>query len=204
MLDELKRCNEQESTRIHYVIIWASSRWARNTQDHFRTHDLVKAAGARLVSITEPMIGEDTPESFYFEGMQAVNNQYESMKTSRGVRQGLHRKAMAGGSYGGRRLGYIKRIEQLPDGRQVSAPALDPDRHHFVTLAFELYDSGEYSICASCTAWACAATQRAAIPKARSAPPPCSVCCATPTTPASSSTSAAHQTKRSTRAAIPA
>ena len=146
MLDELKRCNQQESTRIHYVIIWASSRWARNTQDHFRTHDLVKAAGARLVSITEPMIGEDTPESFYFEGMQAVNNQYESMKTSRGVRQGLHRKAMTGGSYGGRRLGYIKRIEQLPDGRQVSAPALDPDRHHFVTLAFELYASGEYSI----------------------------------------------------------
>jgi site-specific DNA recombinase len=146
MLEEVKRCNEHKATRVDYVIVWASSRWARDVRVHFDAHDLVKAAGARLVSITEPMIGDDTPESFYFEGIQAVNNQYESMKTSRGVRGGLHRKAMAGGSYGGRRLGYVKSIEQLPDGRQVSAPALDPDRHHFVTLAFELYDSGEYSI----------------------------------------------------------
>jgi site-specific DNA recombinase len=146
MLEELKQCNEHEATRIEYVIVWSTSRWARDVRVHFDAHDLVKTAGARLVSITEPMIGEDTPESFLFEGMQAVNNQYESMRTGRAVKGGLHRKAMAGGSYGGRRLGYIKSIEQLPDGRQVSAPALDPDRHHFITLAFQLYASGEYSI----------------------------------------------------------
>jgi site-specific DNA recombinase len=52
MLDELKRCNEHESTRVDYVIVWALNRWARNTQDNFRTHDLVRATGARLISIT--------------------------------------------------------------------------------------------------------------------------------------------------------
>jgi site-specific DNA recombinase len=146
MLDELKRCNSNPATFIHYVIIWISSRWSRDVRVHFDTHDLVKATGARLVSITEPMIGEDTPEAFWMEGMAAVNNQYESMKTGRAVKGGLHRKAMAGGSYGGRRLGYIKTIEQLPDGRQIGGVGLDPERHAFVTYAFKLYASGEYSI----------------------------------------------------------
>jgi site-specific DNA recombinase len=146
MLEELKRCNEYEATRVDYVIIWASDRWARNTIEHFQAHDMVKATGARLVSITEPMIGEDTPESFYFEGMKAVQNQYDSMRTGRAVKGGLYRKAMAGGSYGGRRMGYIRTIEQLPDGRQIGGIAPDPERHAFVTCAFKLYDSGEYSI----------------------------------------------------------
>ena len=107
---------------------------------------MVKATGARLISITEPMIGEDTPESFYFEGMKAVQNQYDSMRTGRAVKGGLYRKATAGGSYGGRRMGYIRTIEQLPDGRQIGGIAPDPERHAFVTCAFKLYDSGEYSI----------------------------------------------------------
>jgi site-specific DNA recombinase len=146
MLDELKRCNQHEATRIDYIIIWSTSRWARSVEDHFRTHKLVREAGAKLVSITEPMIGENTPESFFMEGMFALNNQYESMKTGRNVKGGIYQKAKAGGSYGGFRLGYIKAIESLPDGRQVSSVKPDPDRHHFITLAFQLYDSGEYSI----------------------------------------------------------
>jgi site-specific DNA recombinase len=146
MLDELKHRNQRAATRIDYVIIWASDRWARNTVEHFQAHDLVKATGARLISITEPMIGEDTAESFYFEGMKAVQNQYDSMRTSRRVKLGIHQKAKEGSSYGGRRLGYVKSVDLLPDGRQIASIALDQDRHHFITLAFQLYASGEYSI----------------------------------------------------------
>jgi site-specific DNA recombinase len=62
------------------------------------------------------------------------------------VRGGLYRKALAGGSYGGRRLGYVTGIETLPDGRQVSAPVLDPDRHDFIRTGFALYATGEYSL----------------------------------------------------------
>jgi DNA invertase Pin-like site-specific DNA recombinase len=73
MLDELKQLNRRGVTRIGYVIVWSLSRWARNVQDHHRTRELVKKAGARLVSITEPMIGEEeTPEPFYMEGMFAL------------------------------------------------------------------------------------------------------------------------------------
>ena len=106
----------------------------------------MRKAGARLVSITEPMIGEDTPESFYMEGMFALNNQYESMKTGRNVKSGQYQKAKAGGTYGGYRLGYIKAVEQLPDGRQVSGVVHDPKRADLITAAFRLYASGEYSL----------------------------------------------------------
>ena len=107
LLAELKRCNEREHSRIDYVIVWSTSRWARSVEDHFRTHKLVREAGAKLISITEPMIGEDTPESFFMEGMFALNNQYESMKTGRNVSQGIYQKAKSGGTYGFTRLGYI-------------------------------------------------------------------------------------------------
>jgi site-specific DNA recombinase len=146
MLDELKRRNEHTATRIDYVIVWALNRWARSVEDHFRTHKLVREAGAKLISITEPMVGEDTPESFYMEGMFALNNQYESMKTGRNVRGGLYQKAKAGGSYGGYRVGYVTALEQLPDGRTVRAVVPDPQRHAFVTTGFQLYASGEYSL----------------------------------------------------------
>jgi site-specific DNA recombinase len=146
MLDELKRCNEHESTRVDYVIVWALNRWARNTQDNFRTHDLVRATGARLISITEPMIGENTPESFWMEGMLAVNNQYESMRTGRAVKGGLYTKARLGGTYGWAPIGYVNDVDPLPDGRKIASVTLDPKRHPFVTTAFQLYASGEYSL----------------------------------------------------------
>ena len=146
MLDQLKRCNESDATFIHYVIIWNLSRWARNVEDHFRTRELVRQTGAQLVSIVEPMIGEDTPESFYMEGMMAVNNEYESRKTSRNVKSSLRQKASLGGTYGWARLGYLNDVEQLPDGRKTPTVIPDPARSSFITHAFKLYDSGEYSI----------------------------------------------------------
>jgi site-specific DNA recombinase len=146
MLEELRRCNEHPVTRVDYVIVWALNRWARNQLDHWQTRELVRQAGAQLVSITEPMIGEDTPESFYMEGMFALNNQYESMKTGRNVRSGLYQKAKAGGTIGWTRLGYLNTLDVLPDGRRIPAVGLDLERHHFLTLAFQLYITGEYSI----------------------------------------------------------
>ena len=68
MLEELKRCNQYEATRVDYVIVWSLSRWARNTVDHWQTRELVRKTGARLISITEPMAGEDTASGFLYEG----------------------------------------------------------------------------------------------------------------------------------------
>jgi site-specific DNA recombinase len=146
MLDELKARNEHTATRVDYVIVWALSRWARNTIDHWQTRDLVRQTGARLISITEPMAGEDTASGFLYEGMVVTYNQYTSMLTGESVKRGLLKKAQNGGTYGWARIGYLNSIDELPDGRKVASVIPDPDRHHFLTLAFQLYASGEYSV----------------------------------------------------------
>jgi site-specific DNA recombinase len=146
MLEELKRCNQSEATRIDYVIIYAIDRWARNVQDHFRTRELVREAGATLLSVTEPMLGEDTPEAFYFEGLQAVNAEYESRKTSRRVRGGILQKAKEGGTHGPAKLGYRNDVEHLADGRRVPCVSPDPERATFMTHAFKLLASDRYSL----------------------------------------------------------
>jgi site-specific DNA recombinase len=146
MLDELKQRNEHAATRVNYVIVWSLSRWARNTVDHWQTRELVHKTGARLISITEPMAGEDTASSFLYEGMVVTYNQYQSMLTGESVKRGLLKKAQGGGTYGWARLGYLNSVDELPDGRKVACVIPDPDRHHFLAAAFQLYASGEYSV----------------------------------------------------------
>ena len=146
MLAELKRCNEHASTRIDYVIVWSLSRWARNTVDHWQTRELVRQTGARLISITEPMAGEDTASGFLYEGIVVTYNQYQSMLTSEGVKRGLKQKASGGGTYGPARCGYLNSVDVLADGRRVATIVIDPERGPYVTLAFQLYATGEYSV----------------------------------------------------------
>jgi site-specific DNA recombinase len=146
MLDELKRRNQHASTRVEYVIVWSLSRWARNQRDHWQTRELVREAGAKLISITEPMIGDDSAAAFLYESMIATQNQFQSMQTSENVKRGLKQKASVGGTYNVAPLGYLNSVDELPDGRRVAIVTIDPERGHFMTLAFKLYASGEYSI----------------------------------------------------------
>ncbi|MGH2911805.1 MAG: recombinase family protein [Solirubrobacteraceae bacterium] len=145
MLDELKRRNEHASTRVDYVIVWALNRWARNQRDHWQTRELVRQAGAKLVSITEPMIGDDSAAAFLYESMIATQNQFQSMQTSENVKRGMRQKASVGGTYNAAPFGYLNDVDNLPDGRRVNIVTTDPERSHYATLIFQLYASGEYS-----------------------------------------------------------
>ena len=146
MLDELKRSNEHASTRVEYVIVWALNRWARNQRDHWQTRELVRQAGAKLISITEPMIGDDSAAAFLYESMIATQNQFQSMQTSENVKRGMRQKASVGGTYGVAPFGYLNDVDTLPDGRRIAIVSVDDDRRPYVVLAFQLYASGEYSI----------------------------------------------------------
>jgi site-specific DNA recombinase len=146
MLDELKRLNERASTRVDYVIVWSLSRWARNQRDHWQTRELVREAGAKLISITEPMIGDNSAAAFLYESMIATQNQFQSMQTSENVKRGLKQKASVGGTYNVAPLGYLNSVDELADGRRVAIVTVDPDRGPLITFAFQLYATGEYSI----------------------------------------------------------
>ncbi len=146
MLDELKRRNEGEAMHVDYVIVWSLSRWARNQKDYWQTRELVRQAGAQLISVSEPMIGDNSAAAFFTESIIAAKNQYESMQTSENVKRSIYQKAKNGGTYGWTRLGYRNTVDRLPDGRKVAVAEPDPERAPFLTLAFQLYGSGEYSI----------------------------------------------------------
>ena len=175
MLDELKRCNERETTRVDYVIVWSLSRWARNQKDYWMTRELVRQAGARLVSVSEPMIGDDSAAAFFTESIIAAKNQYESMQTSENVKRSLYQKAKGGGTYGWTRLGYLNDVDKLPDGRRVSIAVPDPERQCLPTHAFQLYATGEYSLsqlAASCTGWGASRPRRTVRPTGQRRLPP--------------------------------
>ena len=146
LLDELKRCNRHEATRIDYVLVWSCSRWARNTVDHWQARELMRDLGVRFISVTEPIVGEDTPAAFLYESSLVSQNQYFSMQSGENVKRGLYTKARLGGTYGWAKTGYLNHIDRLPDGRQVRTIVLDEQRAPFLTLAFELFASGTYSI----------------------------------------------------------
>jgi site-specific DNA recombinase len=145
MLDELERRNQQAATRVDYIIVWSITRWARNVIDHWQARERIREAGARLISITEPMVGEDTAAGFAYESHLATNSQYQSMVTSESVSRGIRQKASVGGIIGVVPIGYLNGLDKT-NGRRVTVAILDPDRHMFVRTAFTLYASGEYSL----------------------------------------------------------
>jgi site-specific DNA recombinase len=106
----------------------------------------VRQAGAKLISITEPMIGDNSAAAFLYESMIATQNQLQSMQTSESVKRGLKQKASVGGTYGQAPLGYLNGVDELSDGRRVAIVVSDPERGPLITLAFQLYATGEYSI----------------------------------------------------------
>jgi site-specific DNA recombinase len=146
LLEKLKRCNEHKATRIDFVIVWSCSRWARNTVDHWQARDLMNKLGVRFVSVTEPIVGDNTPAAFLYESSIVSQNQYQSMQNGELVRNGIRTKARLGGSHGPAKLGYVNDVDKLADGQRVAIVSPDPERCHFLTTAFQLFSSGEYSL----------------------------------------------------------
>ena len=149
LLKELERRNAPgapEADRIHYVIVWSVSRWARDVADHWTARKLMKKLGVRFISIMEPIVGEDTAAAFAYENTIIGNAQYSSMYSGELVSRGLLTKARNGGIVGQAKTGYLNVIDQLPNGSQVRIVKPDPERAHFISLGFERFATGDYAI----------------------------------------------------------
>jgi site-specific DNA recombinase len=72
-------------------------------------------------------------------------NAHRSRIDGEKVKGGLARKHAAGGSMGPARIGYLN-DSQMIEGRKVATISVDPDRAHFVQLAFDLAATGEHTI----------------------------------------------------------
>jgi site-specific DNA recombinase len=149
LLDELRRRNAPgapKAERIDFVIVWSVSRWARNVAEHWQARDLMNKLGVRFISVMEPIVGDNNAAAFAYENTIIGNAQYHSMYSGELVSRGLLTKARNGGTPGQAKTGYLNGIDKLPNGSQVRTIKPDPARAHFITLGFDRFATGSYTI----------------------------------------------------------
>jgi site-specific DNA recombinase len=135
----------EELQDIDYVIVWSVSRWARNQEDYWAARGLINRAGAKLISVKEP-IGEDTSYGVTIEGVMAAVAAGRRLEIAEEVMQGINRKLQVGGLPGRAPLGYLNIREPLPQGGEVRTVAIDETRADLIRWAFETYATGLYSL----------------------------------------------------------
>jgi len=130
---------------IDLVIVWSVSRWARNQEDHWVARGLITKAGAKLLSVKEP-IGEESSHGILLEGVMAAAAAARRIEISEEVKRGIKRKIEVGGTNGLAPIGYLNVREPLPQGGEVRTVASDPERAPIVQWAYEAYATGLYSL----------------------------------------------------------
>jgi site-specific DNA recombinase len=140
MIDETRELRD-----VDYVIVWSVSRWARNQEDHWVARGMITNAGAKLLSVKEP-IGEDTSHGIMLEGVMAAVAASRRIEISEEVKRGIKRKVEVGGTHGRTPIGYLNVREQLPQGGEVRTVTIDTNRAPIIRWAFETYATGLYSL----------------------------------------------------------
>ena len=135
----------KEHQDVDVVIVWSVSRWARDQEDHWTARGLINRAGAKLISVKEP-IGDDTSHGVIMEGVMAAVAAGRRLEISEDASRGIKRKVEVGGFPGYAPLGYRNIGEPLPQGGEVRIVVIDPARADIIRWGFETYATGLYSL----------------------------------------------------------
>ncbi len=127
------------------MIVWSVSRWARNQEDHWTARGLINRAGAKLISVKEP-IGEDTSHGVVLEGVLAAVAASRRIEISEDVSRGIRRKIEVGGTHSRAPIGYFNIREPLPQGGEVRTVIVDEERAEIIRWGYRTYATGLYSI----------------------------------------------------------
>lgn len=130
----LDYCRTQKG-RVHAVIVYALTRFSRNSVDHHTIAALLRGLGISLRSVTEPI--DDTPAGKFMEGVVAAVAQFDNDVRSQRVTVGMKAAVQAGRWPWVAPLGYV-------NSRDRSRPslALDLVRAPLIRQAFELRAAG--------------------------------------------------------------
>ena len=132
----LKYCRTHKG-RVHFVVVYNLTRFAREKYDHFALRAHLKSLGISLRSATEPI--DDTSTGKLMEGVLAAFAQFDNDVRSERTRAGI-RAALELGRWTFRApLGYLN-APKWSDKMLVP----DPGRAPLVKRAFEEFASGQY------------------------------------------------------------
>lgn len=90
----LQMIDDSSKKDFEYVLIYDSSRFARNLEQSLVYKSILKKNGVTIVSITEPTLDEDT--SLITDALFGAMNEMYSRKLSKNVKRGMEQKALRG------------------------------------------------------------------------------------------------------------
>ena len=141
--DMIIKCQEK-SEHIDAVLVIDTDRIARNEFDHFYIKRELTKAGSQLIAINQPMI-DDSAEGKLMEGVLVNINAFYSRLTGRKVRKSLEKKCNEGNWPGWAPLGYVN-VNKGTRDKPSRVVEIDPERHKYLTLLFELFSTDKYSV----------------------------------------------------------
>jgi DNA invertase Pin-like site-specific DNA recombinase len=121
---------------VEYVVVYDTSRFARDVYVHTSLKQLLMGLGVKLRASTQPI--EDTAAGRAIEGVFAVFNQLDNELRAEKVTAGMRETAARGGWPWAAPLGYQN--DRTPDGRK--CVAIDPERGRLMRKGFELVRDG--------------------------------------------------------------
>jgi site-specific DNA recombinase len=132
-----------EDRDVDAVVVHKIDRLARNLEDHVAIRALLRKRGVALVSVTENLA--ETASGRLVEGIHALMAEFYSANLANEIRKGMTEKAKQGGYPHAAPLGYLN-VRETVAGRQVAKIVPDPQRAPLISMAFELYPTGEWTL----------------------------------------------------------
>ena len=145
-LKELLADTISKQRSFDLIIVHKLDRLFRDTLESSTTRAVLKRHKVRLISVTEPMVGSDTPENFLMEHLIVGMAEFYSRNLSREIMKGLKQRALQGHLVFRPPFGYRKEIIEKQEGhkrtRVVSRPVVDEKTAPLIQRIFDLYDHG--------------------------------------------------------------
>jgi DNA invertase Pin-like site-specific DNA recombinase len=124
--------------RVHFVVVFNLTRFARDKYDHFALRSHLQSLGISLRSATEPI--DDTSTGKLMEGVLAAFAQFDNDCRSDRTRAGMKAALELGRWVFLAPIGYLNAPRAM--GKSLMA---DPERAPLVRRAFEEYATGRYT-----------------------------------------------------------
>ena len=128
--------------KIDAVLVFDSSRFARNVLDHLLIQNELTKAGVKLISYSNPNLDCDTPDGKFMNIVIAGVSGYHSDITKDKTKKGLEQKVLTGWFPGYAPLGY----KNIADEKGNRIIVVDPKQAPLVQLAFDLYIQGGHGV----------------------------------------------------------
>jgi DNA invertase Pin-like site-specific DNA recombinase len=148
-LQELLTFCRQNKGRVHFVVVFNLTRFARDKYDHFALRSLLQSLGISLRSATEPI--DDTSTGKLMEGVLAAFAQFDNDVRSDRTKAGMRAALDLG------RWVFLAPIGYLNAPRATGKSLMeDPARGPLVRRAFEEYATGRHTkqqLLAQVTSW---------------------------------------------------